>query len=68
MKHFLKDMRIAIESAERMNLHLPGLVLAKQLYDRLARAGSENDGTQALFTLYEQGFDAESGSASSTSG
>ena len=68
VKHFLKDMRIAIESAERMNLHLPGLVLAKQLYDRLARAGSENDGTQALFTLYEQGFDAESGSASSTSG
>jgi len=54
VKHFLKDMRIAIESAENMKLELPGLALAKQLYDRLAASGGENDGTQALFKLYEE--------------
>ena len=54
VKHFLKDMRIAIESAENMKLELPGLALAKQLYDKLAASGGENDGTQALFKLYEE--------------
>ena len=53
VKHFIKDMRIAIESAQSMNLDLPGLVLAKQLYDELAARGGENDGTQALFRLYD---------------
>jgi len=37
-----------------MQLELPGLALAKQLYDRLAASGGENDGTQALFKLYEE--------------
>lgn len=55
VKHFIKDMRIAIESAERMKLDLPGLALAKQLYEKLAAQGCENDGTQALFKLYEAG-------------
>jgi 3-hydroxyisobutyrate dehydrogenase len=52
VKHFIKDMRIALESAERMKLELPGLTLAKRLYDQLAAQGGENDGTQALFKLY----------------
>ena len=52
VKHFLKDMRIALESARDMNLELPGLELAKELYDRLAAAGGADDGTQALFKLY----------------
>lgn len=53
VKHFIKDMRIALDSAERMNLELPGLALAKQMYDKLVALGGENDGTQALFKLYE---------------
>jgi 3-hydroxyisobutyrate dehydrogenase len=53
VKHFLKDMRIAIESANNMGLDLPGLKLAKQLYDKLAERGCEDDGTQALFKLYQ---------------
>lgn len=53
VKHFLKDMKIAIESAETMGLTLHGLALAKQLYDRLAAGGGENDGTQSLFKLYQ---------------
>ena len=53
VKHFLKDMRIALESAETMGLDLPGLKLAKQLYEKLTALRGENDGTQALFKLYQ---------------
>ncbi len=52
VKHFLKDMRIALASAEELGLDLPGLALAKKLYDELASKGGEDDGTQALFKLY----------------
>ncbi len=53
VKHFIKDMRIAIDSAREMGLKLPGLVLAEQLYERLAETGYEDAGTQALYKLYE---------------
>ena len=53
VKHFIKDMKIAIGSAEKMGLDLPGLQLAKQLYEKLADRGCEDDGTQALFKLYQ---------------
>jgi len=53
VKHFIKDMKIAIGSAENMGLDLPGLRLAKQLYEKLADRGCEDDGTQALFKLYQ---------------
>lgn len=52
IKHFIKDMKIAIESAQQMKLHLPGLELAKKLYQQLADGGYENDGTQALIKYY----------------
>lgn len=52
VKHFIKDMRIAIESADDMRLELPGLKLAKTLYAKLAAQGGEDDGTQALLKLY----------------
>lgn len=53
VKHFIKDMRIAIESADAMGLELPGLKLAKKLYDQLAAEGGEDKGTQAIYTLIE---------------
>ncbi|QIZ67154.1 NAD(P)-dependent oxidoreductase [Geobacillus subterraneus] len=52
IKHFIKDMKIALEEAERMNLPLPGLALAKSMYEELAQAGEENSGTQALYKRY----------------
>lgn len=53
IKHFIKDMGIALEEAEKMNLHLPGLSLAKKLYDQLSEKGEENSGTQALIKYWE---------------
>lgn len=55
VKHFIKDMAIAIESAKAMHLDLPGLELAYKLYRRLADQGGEDLGTQALYKLYEAG-------------
>ena len=50
--HFIKDLGIALAEAEQMKLRLPGLALAKQLYDKLAARGHALDGTQALHRLY----------------
>jgi len=52
VKHFIKDMRIALDSAREMGLATPGLELALSLYERMARQGGENDGTQGLYRLY----------------
>ncbi|MHB8075554.1 NAD(P)-dependent oxidoreductase [Desulfosporosinus fructosivorans] len=52
VKHFIKDMTIALASAQEMGLLTPGLELAKSLYDKLAEQGDENSGTQALIKLY----------------
>lgn len=52
IKHFIKDMKIALDEAERMGLDVPGLTLSKSLYEGLAKAGDENSGTQALYKHY----------------
>ena len=54
IKHFLKDMRIAIESAEEMGLDLPGLKLSKKLYEELSVRGMDDCGTQAIFRWYTE--------------
>jgi 3-hydroxyisobutyrate dehydrogenase len=48
VEHFVKDMEIALREAERMQLALPGLALARQLYERLVAHGHARSGTQAL--------------------
>ncbi len=55
VKHFIKDMGIALESASEMGLKLPGLELAKSLYDKLSAQGGADEGTQALFRFYMEG-------------
>ncbi|WP_347548303.1 NAD(P)-dependent oxidoreductase [Pseudalkalibacillus hwajinpoensis] len=52
VKHFIKDMTIALESARQMDMLIPGLELSKQLYEDLAERGEEDSGTQALVTLF----------------
>ena len=51
IKHFIKDMRIALEDAERMGIVLPGLELAAQFYDEAKIQGLEEKGTQALLRV-----------------
>ncbi len=48
VEHFLKDMGIALAEARRMNLALPGLALAEQLYRAVAAQGHARKGTHAL--------------------
>ncbi len=55
IKHFVKDLKIAVESAEAMGLRLPGLEKAYELYRRLEQGGAGEDGTQALLRMYEAG-------------
>ncbi len=53
VRHFIKDMSIALAEAEGMKLDLPGLTQARRLYERLSAAGHADDGTQGLFRLYD---------------
>jgi 3-hydroxyisobutyrate dehydrogenase len=48
VEHFIKDMGIALAESKRMNLCMPGLALAHQLYVALAAQGHARDGTHAL--------------------
>ncbi len=52
IKHFIKDMNIALQEAEKMGMDTPGLELAKNLYSQLAENGEEYSGTQALYKLF----------------
>ena len=49
VKHFVKDMGIALAEAKRMRICLPGLALVEQLYVSAMAQGLENMGTQALY-------------------
>lgn len=53
VKHFLKDMSIAIEEAEQMKMEVPGLALAHKLYTELSEKGEAESGTQALYKLWK---------------
>jgi 3-hydroxyisobutyrate dehydrogenase len=53
VEHFIKDMGIALAEAEKMNLALPGLALAKQLFEAVRAQGHGRKGTQALLLALE---------------
>jgi len=48
VEHFIKDMGIALDEARRLNLSLPGLALAQQLYLSVQALGLARKGTHAL--------------------
>ncbi|MFX1586891.1 MAG: NAD(P)-dependent oxidoreductase [Promethearchaeota archaeon] len=52
IKHFIKDMGIALQEAKQMNLSLPGLALAYQFYISATAMGLENLGTQGLYKVF----------------
>ena len=51
IKHFVKDMGIALDEARRMRLSLPGLALVHQFYVSAQAVGLENLGTQGLYQV-----------------
>lgn len=53
VKHFLKDMNIALAEAEGMQLPLPGLQLARDMYVKLVEEGFAEQGTQVLYESYK---------------
>jgi 3-hydroxyisobutyrate dehydrogenase len=54
VEHFIKDMGIALDEARRMNLALPGVALANQLYVAVQAEGYGRKGTHALMLALEQ--------------
>ncbi len=52
VKHFIKDLKIALDEAKKMDLTLPATQKAYELYEQLAELGFENDGTQSLIKLF----------------
>jgi 3-hydroxyisobutyrate dehydrogenase len=53
VEHFIKDLGIALDEAARMELSLPGLALARQLYEAVRAQGHAKLGTQALLLALE---------------
>ncbi|MEX0685269.1 MAG: NAD(P)-dependent oxidoreductase [Balneolales bacterium] len=54
VKHFVKDMRIALDESRRMQLALPGLALAEQFYTSAMAQGYDSLGTQSLYKVLQQ--------------
>lgn len=52
VRHFVKDLGLALDTARALGLRLPGLELAARLYDQVVAAGDADLGTQALAKLY----------------
>lgn len=52
VKHFLKDLNIALDEAEKMGLDLPATEKARDLYKKLTDKGLGDKGTQALIKLW----------------
>ena len=54
VEHFIKDMGIALQEANRMGLSMPGLALVKQLYEAVQAQGHGKLGTHALMLALER--------------
>ena len=52
LKHFVKDMSIASQEAERMDIDLPVLNTVLSMYQYLESEGYGDEGTQALIRAY----------------
>lgn len=54
VEHFIKDLGIALEECHRMKRDLPGLVLARRLYECTQALGHGRQGAQALMLAMER--------------
>lgn len=53
IKHYIKDLKIALQSAQEMELDTPGLKLALEMYEKLAAKGEGETGIHGLIKYYE---------------
>lgn len=53
IKHFVKDMKIALDESKKMGISLPGLALAYEMYEKLIEEGYGEYGTQSLLKAYQ---------------
>ena len=51
--HFIKDMKLALEECEKMNINLPGLKTAYKIYNELEEEVRNTNGTQAISKWYK---------------
>ena len=51
VKHFVKDMGIALDDSKRMGLDLKGLALASEFYEQVEKEGFGEKGTQVLLKV-----------------
>lgn len=58
VEHFRKDIGLALQQADDLDLALPGAQTAFALYDTLFSIGGERLGTQAISLLYAEEADA----------
>lgn len=54
VKHFIKDMNIALDEAQARNLDLTVLHMVRDKYDELAAQGGADEGTQALIKVIDK--------------
>jgi len=54
VKHQQKDLAIVLRTSREKKLPLPGTALVHQLLTALEAEDRGDDGTQALYTLYEK--------------
>ena len=53
IKHYIKDMKIALEEANKTDLYLEMSELVLKMYETLAKEGMDQLGTQALIKYYQ---------------
>lgn len=54
VKHLIKDLTIAQETAKELDISTPSLDVSLSLFKQLADIGEENNGTRAIMKLYEE--------------
>lgn len=54
VKHFIKDMNIALDEAQARDLDLTVLHMVRNKYDELAAQGGADEGTQALIKVIDK--------------
>ncbi|MBU0934285.1 MAG: NAD(P)-dependent oxidoreductase [Spirochaetes bacterium] len=55
-KHFLKDLRIALDASRHMEIKLPVLEMAERFFTGMSEKGYQDKGTHALYLMYKDGL------------